>query len=59
MGFRELLGLNGKKEDAEKATDATGKQSSQPRQDKIPASVQDSCCGSCGGGHTEKKGYRG
>lgn len=60
MRIRNLLGLSDRKKDVEKRADAVKKDSPQPKQDKIPAAVQDLCCGSCGGhGHADKKGSHG
>lgn len=60
MRIRNLLGLGDGKKDVEKRDGAVKKDSPQPKQEKIPAAVQDLCCGSCGGhGHTDKKGSHG
>jgi hypothetical protein len=58
MRLRNLLGLGNKSDQDVIAEDAvTMRDSSKnPKKDKIPAHVQDSCCGSCGGGaHSVKK----
>ena len=58
MRIRNLLGMGNKSDQDAIAEDAvTMRDSSKsPKKDKIPAHVQDSCCGSCGGGdHSDKK----
>lgn len=58
MRIRNLLGLGDKSEqgDGSAGTKMTPDSSKNPKKDKIPAHVQDSCCGSCvGGAFTGKK----
>ena len=59
MKILDFLGLGKKSEDAKEHAFAAGEPDRQERKEKIPAAVQDSCCGSCGGhGHAAKKERR-
>lgn len=58
MRIRNLLGLGNKSDQGAIAEEALAirDSSKNPKKEKIPAHVQDSCCGSCGGGaHSDKK----
>jgi hypothetical protein len=58
MRIRNLLGLGSKPDQDVNAEGTASMQdfSKNLKKDKIPAHVQDSCCGSCGGGsHGNKK----